>query len=232
MSRPAGRPARPWFRFYTEAFRDFKILRLSPQERWVWVAVLGAARESCDPGRLLVSPGEPMTVDELARYADVPRDQVWTALEKMKRHGMVGFGEEDGLIVVLNWDLRQYESDSSTERARKHRSMQQDCNVAATFDATSPETETEAETETEGGGARSETSSKPRGKTAIPSPYVISEANLAWVKATYPTLDLHLETQKLVAWAKANDRRYANWDQAWRNWMHKAAERERGGRSW
>lgn len=121
-----SRPARPWFRFYTEAFKDFKILRLDPAERWVWVAILGAARESCEPGKLLIAPGEPMSGDELARYADVPHDQVWTALKKMERYGMVSF-DEDGLIVVQNWDSRQYESDTSASRTAKYRTK--DCDA-------------------------------------------------------------------------------------------------------
>lgn len=219
-----SRPARPWFRFYVEAFKDFKVLRLEPSERWVWVAVLGAARESCEPGKLLIAPGEAMSVDELARYADVPHDQVWTALTKMKRYGMVDW-DEDGLIVVQNWDARQYESDSSTSRTSRWRHKERGCDGVSDDIVTDQIQKQNTETETEGeSGAIAPT--RRRGKTAIPSPYVISENNLAWVKAKYPTLDFDLETQKLVAWAKANDRRYADWDQAWRNWMHRAAERK------
>ena len=44
------RVARPWFRFYVEAMRDPKMRRLSPAERWLWVAVLAACRESWIPG--------------------------------------------------------------------------------------------------------------------------------------------------------------------------------------
>lgn len=67
-----------------------------------------------------------------------------------------GYFENTGLIVdstVAAWKKRQYESDNSTERSRKHR--KQECNADATLqdrcetpgnaDATPPETETETE---------------------------------------------------------------------------------------
>ena len=60
------RPARPWFRFYVEALSDRKLRRLTPAQRWLWVAVLGAARQSPIPGHLMVSEREPMDAHDLA----------------------------------------------------------------------------------------------------------------------------------------------------------------------
>jgi hypothetical protein len=118
-----ARPARPWFRFYTEAFADRKLLRLTPAQRWLWVALLGAARESCEPGRLLVTTAEPMTAREIARYADVPEGDVWPALEAMRRYGMVTW-DDAGTVAVCNWESRQFESDNTAVRTAKHRSQE------------------------------------------------------------------------------------------------------------
>lgn len=61
-----------------------------------------------------------------------------------------------------------------------------------------------------------------RGKTKIPSPFEVTPEMESWARERYPQLDWSRETEKFVAWAKANDRRYADWLQAWRNWMHRA----------
>src|SRR6185312_17258643 len=114
-----ARPARPWFRFYVETFGDRKIRRLSPTQRWIWAAVLGAARESPEPGRLFVAEGVPMTDQELADYAAVAVKQVRPALVKMAGLGMIA-GLDD-VIKVVNWDSRQFESDDVTPRVKRSR---------------------------------------------------------------------------------------------------------------
>ena len=52
--------ARPWFRLYVEAFQDVKLRGLSPAHRWLWMAILGIARQSCVSGSLLVAYGLPV----------------------------------------------------------------------------------------------------------------------------------------------------------------------------
>ena len=115
------RRVRPWFRFYTEAVADRKIRRLSPAQRWLWVAILSAARESPVPGRLFIADGVPMTGRELADYADVPPRSIRPAIDLMCALGMLHI-DIDGVVVVTNWEQRQYESDVSTGRVRAHRS--------------------------------------------------------------------------------------------------------------
>lgn len=63
-----------------------------------------------------------------------------------------------------------------------------------------------------------------RGKTAIPEEFEVTDAMADWVTSKYSELDWNRQTEKFVAWAKANDRRYADWVQAWRNWMHNSVE--------
>jgi len=141
------RPARPWFRFYVEAFTDDKLLRLTPAQRWLWVAVLGAARKSCEPGRLVIAEGEAMTVAELARFADVPVEDVWPALEQMRRYGMVTW-DDNGLIEVCRWAERQFESDNTTARTAKHRSKERSYEQPNDVPGNGPDTETETDTHT------------------------------------------------------------------------------------
>jgi len=161
-----GRKQMPWFRFYTEAPNDRKVRRLSPSHRWVWVCVLAAARQSPEPGRLLVSDGVPMTVADLADYAGVTHKVAKAALEGMQK---VGLTAQDGrTLVVPAWHERQYQSDTSTDRVRQHRSrnikadgdIETFHNRSSNGDGTflkrskeqlrnAPETETETDTEGE-----------------------------------------------------------------------------------
>jgi len=113
--------------------RDRKIRRLTPAQRWIWVAILCAAGESPERGRLVVVHGVPMTAAELADYADVRTQDVNKAVRLMIKLGMLedqttaeARAELDPsqtpAIVVLNWSQRQYESDNVTARTRKLRS--------------------------------------------------------------------------------------------------------------
>jgi hypothetical protein len=150
------RKPQPWFRFYVEAFGDRKILRLSPAQRWLWAAILGAARESPDPGRLMIAEGVPMTVAELARYADVRVKDVADGLAQMEAMQMVTV--RGGIIEVTNWDHRQFESDNVTARTAAHRERSNTNGKERSYERSSEHpqnvpraraTETETETETE-----------------------------------------------------------------------------------
>jgi hypothetical protein len=114
------RKPQPWFRFYVEAFGDRKLLRLTPAQRWLWTAVLGAARESPEPGRLLIAEGLPMTRAELARYADVKLRDVDEGLALMQAMSMISMNGDE-IIEVTNWDQRQFESDNVTARTAAYR---------------------------------------------------------------------------------------------------------------
>lgn len=142
------RPIRPWFRFYVEAFGDRKLRRLTPTQRWVWVSVLGAARESPESGRLFIAEGVPMTHEELADYAGVKLREIGPALDLMASLSMIAV-DKNGLVSVTNWDSRQFESDDVTQRTRDHRerSREQGRNVPKNVPGNVPETETETETE-------------------------------------------------------------------------------------
>lgn len=151
-------PRKPWFRFYAEACHDRKLRRLTPAQRWLWVAVLAAASQSPIRGYLLVSEREPMGAEDLADLAAMPVRDVAAALPLFEKVGMLHHDEAVDAWCVTNWDARQFESDSSTERSGKHRAMQRARNGDATLHqrssnggrngtATRPEAEAEADTE-------------------------------------------------------------------------------------
>lgn len=117
------RKRNPWFRFYVEAVYDRKLRRQEPAHRWLWVAMLAVARESPEPGTLLLSDADPETgpvhVDDLADVAALDRDVVERGIKEFERLGMIEV--VDGTMRISNWGARQFESDDVTSRTRKHR---------------------------------------------------------------------------------------------------------------
>jgi hypothetical protein len=148
------RPQRPWFRFYVEAVHDRKLRRLNPAQRWLFVAVLAAARQSPIPGYLRISDRDAMTAEDLADFAAVPLRQVNAGIEAMSELGLIEWDTEIASWHVPKWNDRQYESDDVTARTRAHRSRLERSNVvpgnvprgpAAGQVGTPPETETDTD---------------------------------------------------------------------------------------
>ena len=131
-----------WYRAYEGTVTDAKLheaAMVAGVSRSVSIATWHAVLEACaaaksarfdtTPRRIAVILGEPLSAIEglFAAYAEL---------------GMI----EDGEATA--WGRRQFESDTSTERSRKHREAKR--NVAATLrqqDATPPYTETDTEIE-------------------------------------------------------------------------------------
>lgn len=225
-------PRKPqlWFRTYVEMFSDRKIRRLSPAQRWLWTAMMGAARQSPDPGRLLVAEGLPMTRAELADYAAVREREIGPALTLMEQLGMV-LVEPDGVITLPNFPKRQFESDSSSERVRKHRSNTADSDDVGTLQPSSkersmngrrnaPETETETETENTGGARKR--------AARIPEDWSPSAADIEWQRQEgIDDQRARRETEKFVDhWRSAGGQnsRKLDWSLAWRNWLRRAKD--------
>lgn len=236
-----SRPARPWFRFYVEAVYDRKLRRLAPEQRWLFVACLAIARQSQEPGRLLVGDAA-VEVGDLVDVACMDAEAVTRGVVCLMEAGVLA--EDERGWYIPRWADRQYESDTSASRTAKYRTK--GCDVTTPSQPPSQDRHSDAgcddivtdqiqiqktETDTEREGALSQTKADPPSKrrkagTPIPSPFFVSEANIAWAQTKCPGLDWDRETQKLVAWAKAGDKRYVDWDAAWKNWMLKAAERK------
>ena len=144
-----------WFRFYNEALNDPKVQGLPAELFRVWINVLCVANEENDWGFL-------PSLDDLAFKLRLTLEETETALDDLFRRNLI---EKSGRkLTPHNWNRRQYQSDSSTERSRKSRERRRSAtnatlhatlqsvandptgNVAATPRART-ETDTEAETD-------------------------------------------------------------------------------------
>lgn len=144
------RQARPWFRFYVEAVHDRKLRRLRPEYRWLFVACLAAARQSCEPGWLLVGEDDPMGWEDLSDFAGMPQRQVEQGTHALQKAGVIAYDAERQAWFVPNWSARQFESDDVTARTTKHRKERSNdvpTNVPTTPVGTPPESETDTDTE-------------------------------------------------------------------------------------
>lgn len=141
----------PWFRFYVEAVHDRKLRRLKAETRWLFVVCLAAARQSPEPGWLMVAKDDPMDWDDLVDFAYMTRTQVERGMDALQGAGVVAYDLHREAWHIPNWDERQYESDNSTARTRKHRAkgttLERSNNVPGNDSGTPPETETETETD-------------------------------------------------------------------------------------
>lgn len=118
-----------WFRFYSEAMRNPKVLRLSDRDFRLWVNLLTVAAEN--DGRI---PAD----DDLKLVLGMRLDHLKGGLNRLISGGLIdvlGDGYEPH-----NWSKFQYKSDTSTDRVQKHRAKR---NVSET----APETEAEQKEE-------------------------------------------------------------------------------------
>jgi hypothetical protein len=148
-----------WFRFYTEAISDKKLRRIARDNNesmahvlGVWTIVLSMASDSPKRGRLLISNEVPATIDDIN---DAAGCNVTATFQKLLVTELVTVDvTDDGqtVYVVPAWDKRQFESDSSATRVRRHRerkkATQNSANVTEVKRySNAPDTDTDTDTE-------------------------------------------------------------------------------------
>lgn len=120
-----------WFRFYTEAISDKKLRRIARDNNesmahvlGVWAIVLSMASDSPVRGQLLISNDVPATIEDIE---DAAGCNVTATFQKLLVTGLVTeLVTNDGktVYIIPAWDKRQFDSDSSATRVRKHRERQ------------------------------------------------------------------------------------------------------------
>ena len=120
----------PWFRLYAEFATDPKVQMLSEANQRRYIMLL------C----LRCSNGDETLQDEEVAFQLRISNEDWAATKTvLVAKGLIG---EDNSPSA--WDRRQYRSDSSAERVRKHRdNKKRGCNVTVT----APDTDTDTDTE-------------------------------------------------------------------------------------
>lgn len=201
-----------WFRLYNEFSTDAKVQSMSEamQRRLIMLMCLRCSN-------VLAT----LQDDELAFALRLDDAELAETKALFIRKGFIN-DEWD----LLNWDKRQYVSDSSTARSRRHREkkkevVQQPCNVAAT----APDTETDTETEQKKGAKAPSAPSEKVSLTADGRWAGISDVLLTTWQQAYPALSLDVELSKAAAWIIANPKnKKSNYARFLTNWLARAQD--------
>jgi hypothetical protein len=127
---------------YDDLLDDPKVQRLDPVLFKAWVNLLCLASRT---------GGKIPPIEDTAFALRMSESEARKTVDALIDKGLIDVLDDEA--VPHNWRKRQYLSDNSTERSRKHRTAkaetypQQECNVASAVAATPPETETETETD-------------------------------------------------------------------------------------
>lgn len=133
-----------WFRVYDDVINDPKLLKLPEALRWQWLAMLCVA--SKNGGKLPPN-------DDIALLLRVPEAKAAEFVTKLVKAKLID--KVDDVFVPHNWEGRQFKSDTSNDRVKRHRdnkrnvTSKQECNVTPPLHVTAPEAEAKADTETE-----------------------------------------------------------------------------------
>lgn len=133
-----------WFRLYDEMLDDPKAQRLPPQDFKIWINLLCLA--SRNDGKL-------PCISDMAFALRISENDAVTVVERLHIAGLIDKrnGGPDGFHYSPHaWEKRQYKSDNSADRVKKHREKRNgECNVSCNVTETPPDTDTETDTETD-----------------------------------------------------------------------------------
>lgn len=125
----------PWFRLYSDILHDKKIARTSVQVKQpkalvlgLWVTILSLANDSPERGKLLISDGIPLTIDEILYEAGLNGEGLPIVDEFVKANMLAFEGE---VVTVTHWQDRQFASDHSRERVKQYRERKKAVTVTA-----------------------------------------------------------------------------------------------------
>lgn len=119
-----------WWRFYSDAINDPKLLRLSDELFRAWTILLCLASKN---------GGDLPPADDIAVTLRMKTPKVAEWITKLTKARLLD--NNDGVFTPHNWNTRQYKSDVSTERVKRFRNAKRNVppNVSPTVSETAPE---------------------------------------------------------------------------------------------
>jgi len=130
-----------WFRFYSDALDNLKVQKLPAHlfKSWVNILCLASANSGVIP-----------SIDEVAFRLRLSTHDAQANVDELILAGLIDI-KRTGELTPHNWETRQYVSDTSSVRVRKHRKNKKENkrNVSETLHGTAPDTEADTDTESE-----------------------------------------------------------------------------------
>lgn len=204
--------ANQWFRMYSEFATDAKVQMLSEamQRRYLMLMCLRCSNA-------LVTLHD----EEIAFQLRISDEELAETKALFIKKGFI-----DSAWNLLNWEKRQFASDSSKDRVAKHRALQkQKQEQAGNGDVTLHETkanglDTDTDTDTEQSNSAPSAKS-PRG-TALPKDWTLPDDWRTWAEKERPDVDVVTVSESFRDFWIAKpgkDGRKADWLATWRNWV-------------
>lgn len=211
--------ANPWFRMYAEFATDAKVQMLSEamQRRYLMLMCLRCSNA-------LVT----LQDEEIAFQLRISGDELAETKALFIKKGFI-----DSAWNLLNWEKRQFASDSSKDRVAKHRALQkQKQEQARNGDVTLHETKANGlDTDTDTEQSNSAPSAKsPRG-TSLRADWQLPDDWKAWATKERPDIDVVTVAESFRDYWVAKpgkEGRKSDWQATWRNWVRN--QRSAGGR--
>jgi len=212
--------ANPWFRLYAEFANDPKV-QMMPEVDQRRLVMLFCIRCNGD---------ETLHDEQVAFQLRISNEDWLVSKSTFLAKGFINEANE-----VLNWNKRQYVSDSSTSRVAKHRQKKkQQGNVSVT----SPDTDTDTEPNSKGskkkktvvGDAQAKPS--PKKGTRLPENFNLTKSEAEWSlkeQATWDIDHLKLELEKFRDYWIAQPGQKGvktDWKATWRNWVRNAGPKK------
>ncbi len=198
----------PWFRFYSEFSHDPKVQMMGEamQRRYIMVMCLRCSNE-------LVTLHE----TEIAFHLRITDAELAETKALFISKGFI-----DDKWNLLNWDKRQYKSDSSAERVARHReNKKRDSNADVTLQqrqSNALDTEQIQITDTD----KNKIKSKSATATRLPADWKPSNTDLEFCKTSRPDLNPFDVADGFcdywIAQPGAKGRK-TDWSATWRNWI-------------
>jgi len=209
-----------WFRMYSDVINDPKVMRLPEAMRWHWVAVLCCSAKN---------NGQVPATADLAFMLRMKEAATAAILAELHSAGLLDMDETG--FRPHNWDDRQFKSDTSNERVKRHREKVRnaDCNVTGAVTSTvtvAPPEQSRADTETKAEQtAAAPLRSRKKPVQSIPDDFQMNATSFSHAKTFgFSDFEIKREHQKFCMHAKSKGLTYADWHAAEHNWITKAAE--------
>lgn len=105
----------PWLRLYTEAIDDEKLRLLAFEDRWHFIAIL-----CCKGKGILNEDNDQLMWRKVAVKLGLQLRELEEVARRLSEVGLVDIKT----LQPSGWDKRQFSSDNSTDRVRRHRNKQ------------------------------------------------------------------------------------------------------------
>jgi hypothetical protein len=202
-----------WFRMYSETLNDPKVQSLSGDEFKAWVNLLCLASQNNSEG----------FSEKTAAFAlRLPEKKAWKIIKLFLHIGLLDITESG--LKPHNWAIRQYKSDTSNDRVRRHR--ERAGNAAGNVTVTPPETDTDTDTE------RRSKKNTARG-SRLPHGWTPDDSLFAWAANLRRDLSIENSVDSFRDyWTAQPGQRGVklDWNATFRNWIRRESSNAKTGK--